>query len=154
MITRKEILEQLSAGEIDVNRAAEMLNALNSAEEEPIPLPPPPPGPPPSHSHHVHHDVPPDSHAGYRNADTDTSRRGRWLRVHITDLESGRARVRVNVPLALVNLGLKLGARFTDELDEHLIENLMAAVHDDSITGPLVEVEDMEDKERVVVFID
>jgi hypothetical protein len=74
--------------------------------------------------------------------------------VHVSDLETGKARVRVNVPLGLVGFGLKVGARFTDEMDAEMIRDVMDALQDDDLTGTLVEVEDVEDNERVHVFID
>lgn len=137
MTTRKEILEMLSAGEIDVERATEMLAAPAGELDDPaLPALPVPAEAP---------------------AETMTeSRKGkfRWLRVHVSDLKTGRARVRVNVPMALVNVGLKLGARFTNELDDEMIRSLLESIHDEAVTGTLVEVEDVEDNEYVRVFID
>ncbi len=36
---------------------------------------------------------------------------GRWLRVRVTDLASGKASVNLNLPAGLVNVGLRMGAR-------------------------------------------
>ncbi len=142
MATRKQILEMLSAGEINVNRATELLNqARESAPEEEMPLPPVPPAPPPAPTA----STPP---AGPRVEGR------RWLHIHVSDLSSGKSRVRVNVPLGLVSFGLKVGARFTDEMDADMIRGVMDALHDDELTGTLVEVEDIEDDERVHIFID
>jgi hypothetical protein len=138
MHTRKEILEMLSAGEIDVTRATELLNEVRgadtprAAEEAGAPRATP---------------TPPSSPA-------DNKKGRRWLHIHVSDLESGQNRVRVNVPLGLVNLGLKVGARFTDEVDAAMMEDVMGALQDQEITGTLVEVEDMDDNERVHIFID
>jgi len=133
MLTRKEILQMLSEGQIDVARATEM---LNDARESSEPAAPP-----------VREPEAPNPPA--------VGKPGRhWLHVHVSDLESGRQRVKVNVPLGLVNFGLKIGARFTDEVDDSMMHDVLAALQDESLTGTLVEVEDVEDNERVHIFID
>ena len=60
----------------------------------------------------------------------------------------------MNVPLGLVNLGLKIGSRFTDEVDSEMMHTVMDALQDVSLTGTLVEVEDIDDNEHVHIFID
>lgn len=137
MTTRKEILEQLAQGEIDANQAAELLNAASDAEQ----ADPPPAAEAPA----------PARNAGSA-APANTGKR--WLRIHVSDLETGRNRVRVNVPLGLVQFGLKVGARFTDEVDSDLMHNVMDALRDTDITGTLVEVEDVDDNERVHIFVE
>lgn len=139
MATRKEILEMLSAGKIDVSRATELLNAVGDTPAEPaVPIPPAPPAVPATSTQSA------NSHkAGWR-----------WLHVHVSDLESGQSRVRVNVPLGLVNFGLKIGARFTDEINDDLVSDVLNVLQDDELTGTLVEVEDIEDNERVHIYID
>ncbi len=62
--------------------------------------------------------------------------------------------MRVNVPLGLVRFGLRIGARFTDELDEDLARDVIAALEEGTIDGTLVEVEDEEDNERVHIVVD
>ncbi|MBI5830462.1 MAG: hypothetical protein HZB20_13205, partial [Chloroflexi bacterium] len=41
----------------------------------------------------------------------------RWLRVRVTDSVTGKPKVNVNLPMSLVEVGLKIGARFSPELD-------------------------------------
>ena len=140
MATRKEILEMLAAGEIDVTQATSLLSSLRESPEEPaIPVPPEPPTPA----------RPPQPPVPLPN----TSGR-RWLRIHVSDLESGRSRVKVNVPLGLVQLGLKVGARFTDEVDSEMIADVMQALESGTVSGTLVEVEDVEDNERVHIYVE
>jgi hypothetical protein len=136
MVTRKEILQMLSEGTIDVARATEMLNDARESSEPAAPPVREPEAPVTS--------KPPAAGKPGR----------RWLHVHVSDLESGRQRVKVNVPLGLVNFGLKIGARFTDEMDETMMHDVLTALQDESLTGTLVEVEDLEDNERVHIFID
>lgn len=136
MSARRDILEQLARGEIDVTQAAEWLSGTAHHDAPPAPAAPPAPDAPP---------VP--------DAPRDRSGK-RWLRIHVSDLETGRSRVRVNVPLGLVQFGLKVGARFTDEVDSDLMRDVMEALHDSEVIGTLVEVEDVEDNERVHIFVD
>jgi hypothetical protein len=143
MYTRKQILEMLSAGEIDVTRATDLLNEARETAGPSTPSTPDVPRPP----------SPPPSPSAPRVISADKSGR-RWLHIHVSDLESGRHRVRVNVPLGLVNFGLKVGARFTDEMDAEMIRDVMDALQDGDLAGTLVEVEDLEDNERVHIFID
>jgi hypothetical protein len=143
MSTRKQILEMLSAGEIDVTRATEMLNEARAGDTPPAaevpPAPPVPPVTPPA----PEKPIPAVGPSGRR-----------WLHIHVSDLESGKNRVRVNVPLGLVQFGLRIGAHFTDEVDNDVIRDVVDALHDDQLTGTLVEVEDEDDNERVHIFID
>jgi hypothetical protein len=140
MSTRKQILEMLSAGEIDVTRATELLNEVRTGDTPPAAeAPPAPPVPPPA----PEKPIPTVGQSGRH-----------WLHIHVSDLESGKSRVRVNVPLGLVHFGLKIGARFTDEVNNDMIRDVVDALGDDQLTGTLVEVEDVEDNERVHIFID
>lgn len=175
MATRKEILDQLARGEIDVERAASLLNDLRDshspapaepAAPPPIPVPPSqavapgappqpaaPPIPAPPQAEIPSAPPAPSPAAPVRPA--PPPRHGmRWLRIHVSALDSGRSRVRVNVPLGLVQFGLRLGARFTDEIDSTMVRELLDALREQSLTGTLVEVEDEEDNERVHIFID
>ncbi len=41
----------------------------------------------------------------------------RWFRVRVTDLSTGKSKVSVNIPMGLVNVGMKMGARFAPEME-------------------------------------
>jgi hypothetical protein len=135
MLTRKEVLQKLAQGEIDVTRATELLNDAREADQ---------PEPRPASEPAAARDLP----------SPRTGHGPRWLRIHVSDLTSGQQRVKVNVPLGLVSMGLKIGARFTDEVDNDMVREVMHALEDKTLTGTLVEVEDVEDNERVHIFID
>lgn len=77
----------------------------------------------------------------------------RWLRVRVTDLESGQPKVSVNVPLAWMKWGLALGSRFAPELDVADIDEMMGDL-DRYAGGRFVEVEDVEDNQKVEIYID
>src|SRR5260221_4166927 len=42
----------------------------------------------------------------------EPARDPRWLRVRVTDLKTSQAKVNVNLPMSLVSVGIKMGARF------------------------------------------
>ncbi len=77
----------------------------------------------------------------------------RWLRVRITDLDSDRASVNVNLPINMVNVGLKMGARFIPEFEGLDLEELAEALRQ-GLTGKIVDVVDEEDRQHVEVYIE
>ena len=78
---------------------------------------------------------------------------GRWLHVRVTDLHTGRQRVQVNLPLTLVAAGLQIGARYTPQLGQLDLGQILADIHAGT-SGRLVEVEDLDDGPRVEIFVD
>lgn len=81
-----------------------------------------------------------------------TTFRSRWLRVRVLDVASGEPRLNVSLPLSLIGVGLRLGAHFVPGLAD-VEEDVIAAI-DEGSQGKIVEVEDMEDGERVEIFIE
>jgi len=77
----------------------------------------------------------------------------KWFRVRVTDLETGRQKVSVNIPVGLVNVGMKMGARFAPEVEGVDFEEVMAAIKSGT-QGKVIDVIDEEDGERVEVFIE
>ena len=75
------------------------------------------------------------------------------LRVVVTDLQSGRARVNVRVPARLMDLALHFGSRFVPQSSGVDLEELMDAVHAGA-TGKVVDVIDHDGGQRVEVFIE
>lgn len=77
----------------------------------------------------------------------------RWFRVRVTDLQSGKNKVSVNLPIGLVDVGMRMGARFAPELEgmdlTEIIEQMKTGAQ-----GKIVEVEDSEDGERVEIYIE
>jgi hypothetical protein len=79
----------------------------------------------------------------------------RWLRVRVTDMATGKARVNVNLPLKLVDAGINIAAQFVPENMD--LDNLMTAVNDaigENMVGKIVDVVDGEDGEHIEVFIE
>lgn len=77
----------------------------------------------------------------------------RWFRVRITDLATGKTKVNVNVPMGLVNVGLKMGARFAPNLDQEQMEALAEALKTGAM-GKIVDVISEEDGEHVEIFVE
>lgn len=77
----------------------------------------------------------------------------RLLRVRITDLSSGKTKVNVNIPMGLVNVGVKLGARFTPAHADVNYDEIMDAIKSGA-SGKIVDVEDLESSEHVEVWVE
>jgi len=79
---------------------------------------------------------------------------GKWFRVRVTDMKTGRRKVSVNIPLGLVDVGLKMGAKFAPAGLEGLDMNQIMTAIKNGGEGKVVDVEDEEDGEHVEVFIE
>ncbi|HEY4689247.1 MAG TPA: hypothetical protein VIK33_08035 [Anaerolineae bacterium] len=77
----------------------------------------------------------------------------RWLRVRVTDLDTGRNKVNVNIPMGLVTVGLKMGARFAPNVEGLNYEEIKEAIKSGA-QGKIIDVVDEEDGERVEIFIE
>ena len=75
------------------------------------------------------------------------------FRVRVTDLNSGRNKVNINIPMSLVNVGLKMGARFAPDIEGINFDEVMEAVRSGS-QGKIVDVVDEEDGERVEIYVE
>jgi hypothetical protein len=85
--------------------------------------------------------------------DRSDSTKPRWLRVRVTDRATGKTKVNVNIPVGLVDVGLKMGAKFAPEMAGMDFQAIQAAVKD-GFQGRIIEVDDEEDNERVEIFIE
>ena len=124
-LERADILNRLAAGQISTDEAARLLR-------EPVR----PPSPPLEGSER-------------RN----TGLAGRRLHVRVTDLGTGQPKVNVNLPLSWVEVGMKIGARYRPEIADFDVNALIEQIRDGT-QGKLVEVEDLDDNERVEIFLD
>ena len=77
----------------------------------------------------------------------------KWFRVRVTDVATGKTRVNVNLPMSLVNVGLKMSARFAPELEQEQMNVIAEALRAGSL-GKIIDVVDEEDGEHVEVFIE
>ena len=122
---RMQILKMIEAKQITAEEGAKLLAALGEKDKHATPGPQPSP-----------------------------STSGKWFRVRVTDLRTGRRKVNVNIPLGLVDVGMKMGAKFAPAGVEGLdMDKIIAAIKSGG-QGKVVDVEDEEDGEHVEVFIE
>lgn len=75
---------------------------------------------------------------------------GRYMRIRVTDLFTGRAKVSVNLPLSLVSAGIGIAAKYVPGVEE---EVLMDAIRS-GMTGKIIEVIEEEQGDHVEIFIE
>ncbi len=77
----------------------------------------------------------------------------RTLRIRVTDIATGRSKASVQIPLALVDAGMKIGAHFAPEVEGVDMSNVMDAMRS-GVTGKIIDVMDDEDGEHVEIYIE
>jgi hypothetical protein len=77
----------------------------------------------------------------------------RWFRVRVTDLESGKNKVNVNLPMSLVDVGTRMGARFAPELEDLDFGDIIDQIKSGA-QGKIIEVEDAEGGEKVEIYVE
>jgi len=121
---RLQILKMIEEGKISAAEGAELLRALDTkSEKQPVQEPMKGPSAP------------------------------RWFRVRVTDVNTGRNKVNINIPMGLVNVGIKMGARFAPEIEGERLENILDAVRSGQ-QGKVMDITDDEDGERVEIFVE
>lgn len=122
---RLKILKMIEDGKISAEEGAKLLAALSEGRRggPGMPIPPRPPGGP------------------------------RWLRIRVTDVNSGRSKASVQIPLDLVDAGMKIGAHFAPEVNGVDMNNVMQAIRT-GMTGKIIDVMDEEDGEHVEIYVE
>jgi len=77
----------------------------------------------------------------------------RMLRIRVTDTRTGRSKASVQIPLALVDAGLKIGAHFAPEVEGVDMSYVMEALRS-GMTGKIIDVTDEEDGEHVEIYVE
>ncbi len=77
----------------------------------------------------------------------------RWFKVRITDLTTGKDKVNLSIPMKLVTVGVKMGARFAPELEGVHLEEVLAAIKDGA-HGRIVDLMDKAEGERVEIYVE
>ena len=125
---RLKVLKMLQEGKITAEMAAELLKALDTSNKKP--------------------------ETDDRNSISFPGRSsGRFFRVRVTDTETGRTRVNVRLPLGMVNAGMRMGMRFSPEV-EGLDAARLAEALSSGETGQIMDIYDDEDGEHVEVYIE
>lgn len=94
----------------------------------------------------------------FPEVEVQTNGKAHWLKIVVTDLNSGNRKVNLRIPLALVRWGMKMGGKASfggkslDDLD------LQSMLNDDVLNegqkGVVVDVEDIEDGEHVLISLE
>jgi hypothetical protein len=123
---RLKILKMIQEGKMTADEGAQLIHALDHPRTPAAPLPTVAPNP---------------------------SRAPRYFRVRVTDTHSGKTRVNVRLPVNLVSAGMKMGAKFSPELQGLDMEQLSRHINSGEV-GKIVDVFDDKDGEHVEVFIE
>ena len=121
---RMKVLKMIEEGKITAEEGTKLLSALDLGPRPGKgPVPPPPGGP------------------------------GRWLRIRVTDASTERPKVNVTIPMGLVNVGLKMGARFAPETEGLDWQQIADAINS-GMVGKIIDVVDEQDGEHVEIFVE
>jgi hypothetical protein len=77
----------------------------------------------------------------------------RWFRVRITDKLTGKPKVNVNIPMGLVNVGMRMGAKFAPDMAGLDLDEVMQAVKHGA-QGKIIEVDNEEEAEHVEIYVE
>ena len=77
----------------------------------------------------------------------------RWLRIRVTDVRTGRSKASVQIPLELVDAGMKIGAHFAPEVEGVDMTNVMDALRS-GVTGKIIDVTNEVDGEHVEIYVE
>jgi hypothetical protein len=124
---RMKILKMIQEGKITAEEGAKLLSALKDSQAKPGRFP---------------------------SAGSAGSIGKGWLRVRVTDTVTGRTKVNVNLPLGLMDAGIRIGAQFAPELQGVNLEQIIADVKSGGATGKIIDVVDEEDGEHVEIFVE
>jgi hypothetical protein len=88
-------------------------------------------------------------------ATRDRARPGtaRTLRVRVTDTSTRRQKLNVTIPVSLIGIGMKLGARLFPRAAGTTSEEIMRAI-ESGATGRIFEMQDLDEGERVEIFVE
>lgn len=118
---RLKILKMIDEGKITAKEGAKLLSALKESHKSP-------------------------KRTGARNR----SGSPRWLRVRVTDLNSGKTKATVNLPMGLVDAGLNIASQYAPDV---AFDQLVEAI-DAGAEGKIIDVIDEEDGEHVEIYIE
>ena len=77
----------------------------------------------------------------------------RWIRVLVTDVDSGKTRVNVRLPVNLMSTGVKMGAHFSADMQELNMQQINDFVKR-GVTGQVMEVVDDDEGEKVAIYLE
>jgi hypothetical protein len=77
----------------------------------------------------------------------------KWFRIRVRDTVTGKNKATVNLPISLMDWGLKVGAQFAPEVSGIDMQEL-AEILRSGAEGKIIEVIDEEDGEHVEIYIE
>jgi hypothetical protein len=122
---RMQILKMIQEGKISAEEGAKLLQALNAGKSD----------------------------KRSTSAPAGGGSDARWFRVRVTELASGKSKVNVNIPMGLVNVAIKMGARFAPNIEGEKYEEIVQAIKSGA-SGKIIDVTDDQDGERVEIFVE
>jgi hypothetical protein len=92
-----------------------------------------------------------ESRKDTRTVITSTRSEKGMLRVRVTDMVTGKAKVSVNLPIGLVDAGMSIASQYAPGIN---FAQIADAIRSGSMEGKIVDVVDEEDGEHIEVFIE
>lgn len=120
---RMQILKMIEEGKISASEGAELLRALDNSKKS-------------------------STYEPLKGASNP-----RWFRVRVTETASGRQKVNVNIPMGLVNVGLKMGAKFAPDIEGVQYNELVELIKSGQ-QGKIMDITDEDGGERVEIFVE
>ena len=122
---RMKILKMISEGKITAEDGTKLLQALSKINEKPA-----------------------------RGASpTQEGGQARYMRVRVTDTTAGKVKVNVSLPIGLLDVGMRMGARFIPDMEDLEYDDIMASIQE-GLRGKVIDVEDADTGEKVEVFLE
>lgn len=82
---------------------------------------------------------------------SDERSQKRMVRVRVTNLTNNRQKANVVIPVSLINVGLRLATRLVPQVSGSALEDLLRAIAS-GVTGRLLDLQDLEEGERVEIY--
>lgn len=120
---RMKILEMIKEGKITAEEGAKLLAALSQSQKGP---------------------------SKFSNRPSGAAR---WFRVRVTDTVTGKTKTSVNIPLRLMEWGVKIGAQFAPEIGDISMEQIYEMVQS-GVEGKIIDVVDEDGGEHVEIFVE
>ncbi len=125
---RMKILKMVEEGKINVEDGAKLLAALSSSNGAGAAVQP-----------------------NYTNLRSASG--AKWFRIRVTDMASGRPKVNINLPIGLVNIGVKIASKFAPETETLEVQQIVEAIRTGA-QGKIIDVMDDEDGEHVEIYVE
>ena len=82
---------------------------------------------------------------------TDERKRNRIVRVRVTNLANNRQKANVTVPVSLIDVGLRLATCLVPQIRGSALEDLLYVI-ENGTTGRLLDLQDLEEGERIEIY--